>query len=219
MKYKYFSDHIKRLAEHYMDGVLECEKILEKKNRLESEIERLENDSAMNPDVRAAKIAVLRAELSLDIPKELRVKNEEIRNAVKGMRADLEADIKEFTLVSPKSVDTNTMALISTGVTSPDDLVALANHHWNNPTMLKVITSEAEKHYSTSRVARVLGNTLNNFLSAENRLKMFDEAEYILTRTFRDSGYYPSMTVHTPALFEGVYNSMKELDTLKNLEV
>lgn len=110
---------------------------------------------------------------------------EGISAQVKALRADLAKDVAEFVKIDPAAVDANTMTLLNSGALTGRDFLDLANKFWNNPTMLRLISAEAQKRLDKSAIARHLAVRIAKFTEPKARLQIFDEATDILSRTVR----------------------------------
>lgn len=64
---------------------------------------------------------------------------------VKQLRAQFVAHLDQHYAAAPDKLDTATMQLLGSGICTPSELAQLAERHKDNPTMLRVIASHAEK--------------------------------------------------------------------------
>ena len=73
---------------------------------------------------------------------------------VKELRGQFAAFLDERYAANPDALDTRTMALLNSGICSPGELVKLAQRHANNPTMLKLVSAQAEKIHDRKKMTK-----------------------------------------------------------------
>lgn len=114
---------------------------------------------------------------------------DELGKGFQNLRKTLLKHIAEYTAADPGKVDQNSIALLNSGAMTASDLVALANKHWNNPTMLKLVSAQAQKMPKENRIAGLLTNKIEEYISPEVRLNVFDTAVSCAQRTIQQDGY------------------------------
>jgi hypothetical protein len=113
---------------------------------------------------------------------DLEAAQEAARQAMSSARKELAADVSEYTKINPDRVNATTLALLQSGAMTADDLVALTEKHKNNTTMLKLIGNEADKMKDTSPLAHALALKINDYVSADSRLSVYDTAVAVVSR-------------------------------------
>lgn len=159
-------------------------------------------------------------EAERDYKKEVESIQNDMETSFKALRLSLEKHIAEYTAADPGKVDQSAVMLLNSGSMRDTDLVALANKYWNNPTMLKLVAGAAEKNLTDSKTARYLALRIAEYISPENRLRVFDSAVDAAKRTVNHSESY---SASFQKFWAGeAYNALKEdmsrLDTF-NMEV
>ena len=129
-------------------------------------------------------------EAERDYKKKVESIQRDMEASFKALRQSLAKHIAQYTAADPEKVDQNAVMLLNSGAMRDTDLVAMANKYWNNPTMLKLISGEAEKNLTDSKTARVLVVEIANHISPDNRLRVFDSAVDAAKRTVNKSESY-----------------------------
>lgn len=147
--------------------------------------------------------------------------NEEAALSISAVRHTLTRHIAKYVAADPEKVDQSAVMLLNSGAMSDGDLVALANKFWNNPTMLKLISSHAEKNLDNSRSARLLASSISKYLAPESRLGVFDSAARIASRALSaDPGRAATFQKHWDDHFYGeLKDEMSALDSFSVEEV
>ena len=73
---------------------------------------------------------------------------------VKELRGQFAAFLDESYAANPDALDTGTMTLLSSGICSPAELLKLAERHANNPTMLRLVSAQAEKIHDRKKMTK-----------------------------------------------------------------
>ena len=102
---------------------------------------------------------------------------------VKELRSKFAAFLDERYAANPDALDTGTMTLLNSGICSPAELLKLAERHANNPTMLRMVSAQAEKirdrrnqigsDYKLCTQVAMMASTAKN---GDRELAVFDSA-------------------------------------------
>lgn len=102
---------------------------------------------------------------------------------VKDTRGALVKHLETWAEAKPEMVDNNAVTLLSSGALVSSDLVALAEKNWNNPTMLKLIRTQAQK--TNDRLSAALDIKIRDFLAPTQRMRLFDDTAAIVAKTYQ----------------------------------
>lgn len=140
-------------------------------------------------DKKTVEAAMFR-EAERDYKKEVDSIQSDMETSFKALRLSLEKHIAEYTAADPEKVDQSAVMLLNSGAMRDTDLVSLANKYWNNPTMLKLVAGAAEKNLTDSKTARYLALKIDEYISPDSRLRVFDNAVDAAKRTVNHSENY-----------------------------
>lgn len=165
-------------------------------------------------DKKTVKAAMFR-EAEADYKKEVVAIQDDMETSFKALRLSLVKHIAEYTAADPGKVDQSAVMLLNSGSMRDTDLVALANKYWNNPTMLKLVASAAEKNLTDSKTARVLALKIAEYISPDTRLRVFDSAVDAAKRTVNHSESYSAsfQKFWANEAYNALKTDMSRLDT------
>lgn len=151
--------------------------------------EKAQTNRDYSHDKKTVEAAMYR-EAEADYKKEVVAIQNDMETSFKALRLSLAKHIAEYTAADPGKVDQSAVMLLNSGSMRDTDLVALANKYWNNPTMLKLVASAAEKNLTDSKTARYLALKIAEYISPDTRLRVFDSAVDTAKRTVNHSESY-----------------------------
>ena len=180
-------DYISALAEIYSESRTAYAGIQDKLEAAKQEVERTRG--ATNPiDVARHQLAQQALIIARDdYSKGYNNMKQSHTEKVRELRQKFAAYLTEHYTASPEKIDTATMQLLNTGICTAAELQALVDRHKDNPSMVRVIGSYAEKAMGEKRIPtseRVgLSNICNMAKAAKDgsrELEIFDTAANVL---------------------------------------
>lgn len=142
MQHKNFSGYLEDVQNIYKADRAEREKLQEKFDRAKAENEVAQKDHGMSEAGRIiAKADFLRAEEEYN--NTLAALIQKHTKAVDAVRQEMAAHLSEFYRATPEKMDQSVMQFLNTGIATPSELLAIAEQHKRNPTMLRVIGQHA----------------------------------------------------------------------------
>lgn len=146
---------------------------------------QVQNDRASSADKRMVSAAALR-EAEREHKRDMEEIEAGAEGEIKALRKNFEQHLTEFFTAKPEKIDQAAVSLLASGIMRASDLAALANQHANNPTMLRLISAQAQKlnEGKSSGVfdheAAVLQNRIEDFCSSHERRELFDAAAKVV---------------------------------------
>lgn len=181
-------EFIAALEELYNNHRAEYGELAKKLSKAKDNQERCEKERAKNPGDRlvSAKYDVAKGEYLIaqdDFRKAIRNLQDKHNIAVNELRGQFATFLDESYAANPDALDDKTIALLNSGICSASELHKLAERHANNPTMLRMISTHAEKlrtsKWQTNENKEICAKVLGMAREAKNgdrELAVFDNA-------------------------------------------
>ena len=148
------SDFLRELQTIYTETRSQYATLNENVVKAEKQLERAQEKARGGDNIAQARLEVARADLR-EAQDAFRIEYGKMMNdynaRVKELRGQFADHLNKHYAASPDKLDANTMALLNSGICSPDELVSLVERHKDSPTMVRIIGSYADKMIENRR--------------------------------------------------------------------
>lgn len=142
------SDFLRELQAIYTETRSQYTTLNESVVKAEKQLERAQEKARGGDSIAQARLEVARADLR-EAQDACRTEYGKMMNdynaRIKELRGQFADHLNKHYAASPDKLDAATMQLLGSGICTPSELAQLAERHKDNPTMLRVIASHAEK--------------------------------------------------------------------------
>lgn len=226
MKHTYFVDYVDDFNDIYNGFLKKYDKAIEaldsaRKRKVEADADYTSQWHIQKKQIAASELR----DAERAFQREANMIQDEAARAFSALRKELQRDISEFAVADPKRVDTNALALLNSGILSTSDLVKMASDNWNNPTMLRLVSShcgnrqfEDSRDGDRARNAK-LKNSIDAYCTGKTQFEVFDSAMLWASKCFQSrEGVAKAMQVHFGEAIEKLREQMATADSF-NVEV
>ena len=148
------SDFLRELQTIYTETRSQYATLNESVVKAEKQLERAQEKARGGDSIAQARLEVARADLR-EAQDAFRIEYGKMMSGynarVKELRGQFADHLDKHYAASPDKLDANTMALLNSGICTPDELVSLVERHKDSPTMVRIIGSYADKMIENRR--------------------------------------------------------------------
>ena len=220
------ADFIKALQDIYTESRAAYDAIQGKvkaaQARMDTAYDEMRDPACKNRQLAEAKYDFAKGEYKmLDLARygEYRKMNEDHESKVKELREKFAAYLDAHYAASPDKLDTATMQLLNSGICTAAELARLAERHADNPTMLRIVGSYAERKREDKQIShedRVLCSVVQQTAAAakdgSREMAIFDSAVSAAAYGLgKDYDHATNMHKHIPGWLDGFTDQIQNL--------
>lgn len=217
------SDFLRELQTIYTETRSQYATLNESVVKAEKQLERAQEKARGGDSIAQARLEVARADLR-EAQDACRIEYGKMMNdynaRVKELRGQFADHLNKHYAASPDKLDAATMQLLGSGICSPDELFSLVERHKDNPTMVRIIGSYADKMIENRRnmepgQINTLQTVRNYAAVAKNgnrEMEIFDTA--VSTAAYglgKDYNHATRMDSHVGEWFTGYADKMDNI--------